>query len=107
MGSAKQDLEAANEQKANASKAVDSAIKEISPSAGAEVTGLSDSDQAKKDKQLPKIEKFLAKVEQKKESAKELYKLGQYGEAVITFKAAAEMIDSAIADFPLYKAELN
>lgn len=43
----------------------------------------------------------------KKESAKDLYKLGQYGEAIKTFKTAAEMVESAIADFPLFKAELN
>jgi len=45
----------------------------------------------------------LKKCDAKKEKAAEQFKLGQYGEAVISYKQAAEMIESAIEDFPLFK----
>jgi tetratricopeptide (TPR) repeat protein len=35
-----------------------------------------------------------------------MFKLGQYGEAVKAYKSAADMLESAIEDFPLWAQEL-
>lgn len=43
---------------------------------------MSKTDQEKKVKQQPKIDKVMDKLEVKKNKAAELFKLGQYGEAV-------------------------
>lgn len=60
-----------------------------------------------KQQQIAKIDKFLAKCEAKKSAAADSFKLGQYGEAVKHYKTAAEMLESAIEDFPLWKQELT
>jgi tetratricopeptide (TPR) repeat protein len=73
----------------------------------AQKSGLTPEEKAKKDKQRPKVDKFMSKVDAKKEKAAELFKLGQYGEAVNFYKQATEMLESAIDDFPLFKQELN
>ena len=72
----------------------------------ASIAGLSEADKAKKAKQDPKVKAFLKKVDAKKSSAADIYKLGQYGEATKIYKQAEEMIESALADFPLFKQEL-
>lgn len=70
-------------------------------------TKLSAADQAKYDKQKPKVDNVLKKVETKKEKAAEEFKLGQYGEAIKSYKAAVTILESAIEDFPLFKKELT
>jgi tetratricopeptide (TPR) repeat protein len=68
--------------------------------------GLSAADLEKKNKLKGKIDKFMEKVEGKKTAAADAFKLGQYGDAVKHYKAAADMLESAIEDFPLWKQEL-
>jgi len=55
---------------------------------------------------MPKIEKLLEKLEAKKKLAAEQFKIGQYGEANKHYNSGADMLESAIEDFPLFKQEL-
>ena len=59
------------------------------------------------EKQQGKLQKFMDKVEAKKEKAAELFKLGQYGDAIKQYKAAAEILDGAGEDFPLFVQDLS
>ena len=68
--------------------------------------GFSEADKAKRAKQEPSVKKFTTKVDAKKTQAAEMYKLGQYSEAAKIYKQAEEMIESALEDFPLFKADL-
>lgn len=61
----------------------------------------------KKQAQRPKVDKVIVKVEAKKAKAAEQFKLGQYGDAVATYKACTVILESAAEDFPLFKQELN
>lgn len=67
---------------------------------------MSEVDQKKYDKQRPKIDAVLKKQDAKKEQAAEKFKVGQYGEAIKIYKSAAESLEIAIEDFPLFKQEL-
>lgn len=67
---------------------------------------LSAADRAKQDKQRPKVEAVLKKVEAKKTTAADAFKLGQYGEAIQSYKAAVQVLESAGEDFPLFKREI-
>lgn len=49
---------------------------------------------------------MLKKVEAKKTTAAEAFKLGQYGEALKSYRAAVQVLESAGEDFPLFKKEL-
>ena len=49
---------------------------------------------------------MLKKVEDKKSTAADLFKLGQYGEALKSYRAAVQVLESATEDFPLFKREL-
>ena len=49
---------------------------------------------------------MLKKVETKKTAAADQFKLGQYGEAIKSYKAAVNVLESASEDFPLFKKEL-
>lgn len=49
----------------------------------------------------------MAKCNAKKERAAELFKLGQYGDAVKAYHAAAEVLEAAAEDFPLFLTEVR
>ena len=49
----------------------------------------------------------MDKCDLKKSAAAECFKLGQYGEAVKSYKAAADVLESAEEDFPLFKTEIS
>lgn len=68
--------------------------------------GLSEADKAKKEKQRPKVDAVIKKCETKKEAAAELFKLGQYGEAVKEYKKALASLESCGEDFPLFAKEV-
>lgn len=59
------------------------------------------------EKQRPKIDSIVKKVDTKKTSAAEKFKLGQYGEAVKAYQQATQILEGAIEDFPLFKQELK
>lgn len=61
---------------------------------------------AKKEKQQPKLDAVIVKVDKKKAKASELFKLGQYGEAVKIYKQADDMLMNCVEDFPLFREEL-
>jgi len=67
---------------------------------------LSAADLAKQAKQRPKVEAVLKKVDAKKATAADAFKLGQYGEAIHSYKAAVQVLESAGEDFPLFKREI-
>lgn len=67
---------------------------------------MSASDLAKKEKQKPKVEGVIKKCDERKTKAAELFKLGQYGEASKQYKAAVDILEGAVEDFPLFKEEL-
>ena len=67
---------------------------------------LSAADRAKQAKQRPKVEAVLKKVDAKKATAADAFKLGQYGEAIHSYKAAVQVLESAGEDFPLFKREI-
>ena len=79
-------------------------LKNEKPAASSE---LSAADQAKYNKQKPKVDAVLKKVETKKTDAADKFKLGQYGEAIKSYKAAINVLESAIEDFPLFKKDLT
>lgn len=58
-------------------------------------------------KQRPKVDAILKKVEDKKKKAAEVFKLGQYGEAVKQYKSASEVLEESLEDFPLFKVEFR
>lgn len=49
---------------------------------------------------------MLKKVEDKKTTAAESFKLGQYGDAIKSYRAAVQVLESASEDFPLFKKEI-
>jgi len=71
-----------------------------------ELPEYSAAELAKKEKQKPKVDKVLKKCDDRKSKAAELFKLGQYGEAVKQYKSAIDVLESAVEDFPLFKQEL-
>lgn len=68
--------------------------------------GLSVEEMAKKEKQQVKIDAVIAKVDDRKAKASELFKLGQYGEAVKIYKQADDVLMNCVEDFPLFRQEL-
>lgn len=102
--------EDAQKEMAKASEKIDQSQKDVQSAIDVEaikevISGLSAADQEKKDKQRPKIDKVLLKVEGKKTEAADLFKLGQYGGAVKVYKQGTEVLENAIEDFPLFKQE--
>lgn len=83
--------------KAEAAKKVDESLV---------AAGISAEELAKKEKQQPKIDAVISKVEDKKTKASELFKLGQYGEAVKIYKQADDVLMNCVEDFPLFRQEL-
>jgi len=59
------------------------------------------------EKQRPKVDAVFAKVEKKKKTAADVFKLGQYGEAVKSYKSATEVLEESLEDFPLFKVEFR
>ena len=59
------------------------------------------------EKQRPKVDAVLAKVENKKKQAADVFKLGQYGEAVKSYKSATVVLEESLEDFPLFKVEFR
>lgn len=49
---------------------------------------------------------MLKKVEAKKATAAESFKVGQYGDAINSYRAAVQVLESAGEDFPLFKKEI-
>lgn len=52
-------------------------------------------------------EKIEARVNGKKEEAAKQFKLGQYGEANKVYLSAAEQLEEALEDLPLFKKEIS
>lgn len=64
-------------------------------------------DSAKKASQKEKFDKvLLGKIEAKKTEASKLFGLGSFGEAIKIYKGAAEILETLLEDFPLYKKEI-
>lgn len=71
------------------------------------VVKLTQEEQEKKDQQRAKIDKVTKKCDGKKAEAAELFKIGQYAEAVLIYKSAAVVLESAVEDYPLFEKELK
>ena len=61
---------------------------------------------AKKESQKPKFDKVLAKIDDKKKEASKQFGLGSFGDAIKIYKAAAEILETLLEDFPLFKKEV-
>jgi hypothetical protein len=61
---------------------------------------------AKKASQTLKFEKVLVKIETKKKEASKQFGLGSFGEAIKIYKSAAEVLETLMEDFPLFKKEI-
>lgn len=70
-------------------------------------TPVSSADYQKKESQRPKFEKIKDRVDKKKEEAAGRFKAGNYVEANKFYKNAAEQLDNALEDFPLFKKEIS
>jgi tetratricopeptide (TPR) repeat protein len=69
-------------------------------------TPRSNEDYEKKEKQRSVWEKIEQRVNVKKEEAAKQFKLGQYSEANKVYLSAAEQLEEALDDLPLFKKEI-
>lgn len=97
LAEAKDDLDKVLKAKDEAKKKVDESIAQA---------GISAEEMAKKERQQPKMDAIVSKIEDKKAKAAEVFKLGQYGEAVKIYKTAVETLENCVEDFPLFRQEL-
>mmetsp|Transcript_34737 Transcript_34737/g.53346 ORF Transcript_34737/g.53346 Transcript_34737/m.53346 type:complete len:405 (-) Transcript_34737:500-1714(-) len=58
------------------------------------------------ERQRPKVDNVIAKVDAKKKVAAEKFQLGQYGEATKFYKQAVAILESTEEDFPLFKQQV-
>lgn len=63
-------------------------------------------DSAKKASQKERFEKVIVKIDTKKKEASKQFGLGSFGEAIKIYKSAAEVLETLLEDFPLYKKEI-
>lgn len=82
-------------------------VKPVSPTKIRPQTPVSPGDYDKKEAQRPKFDKVKQRVEQKKEEAATKFKAGNYVEANLLYKAAAESLDNSLESFPLFKKEIS
>lgn len=98
---AQKELDDSQKDMEDASKRIDAASGELS-----KLGQMTEAEMKEKESQKYKIDRVFAKCDKKKEASAELIKLGQYGEAVKGYKEAADVLESAGEDFPLYKQEI-